>query len=289
MRFSFVIFGVQADHSTALVRRAETLGFDTVWFGDHIVTPVQIDSPYPYSRSGSAGYGPETPLNDVWVAIAHAAAQTTSIKLGPSVLILPLRHPVAVAQAAATAQNMSQGRLVLGVGAGWLREEFDALEIPFETRGRRTDEALEIMSRLWSGAEVSYDGEHFAFAPVKLGMTPSTPIPITVGGASPPALRRAAGTDGWNGPEVSLAQAIHLRDKLLALRAAAGLAEQPFRFYVKPPGIEPELLRSYHDAGFEDLVVPFRALYREPPLRHLHDQLAALDHLAETVMLPDLI
>jgi probable F420-dependent oxidoreductase len=289
LRFSFVIFGVRADHSTALVRRAEALGFDTVWFGDHVATPMRIDSAYPYSASGRVGYGAETPLNDVWVAIAHAAALTSSIKLGPSVLILPLRHPVAVAQVAATAQNISGGRIVLGVGAGWLREEFDALGIPFETRGRRMDEALEIIGSLWTRGEVGFDGEHFAFAPITLGMTPSVPIPITVGGLSPPALRRAARADGWNGAEGELATAIRQREQLLELRAAADVSEQPFRFYVKPPGIEPSTLRAYRDAGFEDLVVPFRALYQGPKPVGLADRLAALDHLAEAIMLPDLV
>jgi probable F420-dependent oxidoreductase len=289
LRFSFVIFGVRADHSTALVQRAEALGFDTVWFGDHVATPVRIDSVYPYSASGLAGYDTSTPLNDVWVAIAHAAAQTSSINLGPSVLILPLRHPVMVAQSAATAQNISGGRIVLGVGAGWLREEFDALGIRFDSRGQRMDEALEIIRSLWTGEEVGFDGQHFKFAPISLGMRPSVPIPITIGGASPPALRRAARADGWNGAEGELATAIRLRDQLLEHRAAAGIAEQPFRFYVKPTGIAPSTLRGYRDAGFEDLVVPFRALYEGPKPLGQADQLAALDRLAESVMLPDLV
>jgi probable F420-dependent oxidoreductase len=288
LRFSFVIFGVRSDHSTALVRRAESLGFDAVWFGDHVVTPIRIDSPYPYTASGSAGYSADTPLNDVWVSIAHAAAVTTTIKLGPSVLILPLRHPAVVAQAAVTAQNMSGGRVVLGVGAGWLREEFDALGVPFETRGSRMDDALEIMRELWTGREVASDGAYFSFAPVKLGMTPVSPIPVTVGGASLPALRRAARCDGWNGPEVPLDVAIRHREHLLQLRSAAGREGQPFRIYAKPPGIEPAVLRAYRDAGFEDLVVPFRALYSGRPLT-LADQLAALERLADAIMLPDLV
>jgi probable F420-dependent oxidoreductase len=288
LRFSFVIFGVPAEQSTALVRRAESLGFDAVWFGDHVVTPARIDSPYPYSESGSAGYSTATPLNDVWVSIAHAAAQTSTITLGTSVLILPLRHPAAVAQAAATAQNMSLGRIVLGVGAGWLREEFDALGVRFESRGRRMDEALEIIRRLWSGAEVGFDGEHFSFEPVALGMAPSLPIPITVGGISPAALRRAAASDGWNGAEVPLEQAARLRDHLLELRAANGASGDGFRFYVKPSSIDPDVLRGYAEAGFEDLVVPFRQLYRANQPLSLPRKLDALDRLAESVMLSDL-
>jgi alkanesulfonate monooxygenase SsuD/methylene tetrahydromethanopterin reductase-like flavin-dependent oxidoreductase (luciferase family) len=110
VRFSFVIFGVRPEHTALLVQRAESLGFDAVWFGDHIVNPVPSRSRYPYSASGSAGYSVDTPLSDVWVSIAHAAALTESIELGPSVLILPLRHPAVVSQAAVGAQNASGGR-----------------------------------------------------------------------------------------------------------------------------------------------------------------------------------
>ena len=184
---------------------------------------------------------------------------------------------------------MSRGRIVLGVGAGWLREEFEALGVPFDNRGRRMDKALEIIRRLWSGGEVGFDGEYFSFEPVSLGMTPSVPIPITVGGVSPAALRRAARSEGWNGAEVPLEQANTLRDRLLELRARAGVSDARFRFYVKPPGISPDVLRGYRDAGFEDLVVPFRQLYRADQPVTLPEKLDALDRLAESVMLPDLV
>jgi probable F420-dependent oxidoreductase len=288
VRFSFVIFGVPSHHSTPLVARAEALGFDTVWFGDHVVTPHRMDTRYPYSESGSAGYTHATPLNDVWVAIAHAAAATATIRLGTSVLILPLRHPFAVAQAAVTAQNMSGGRVVLGVGAGWLREEFDALGIDFATRGRRTDEALDVIRQLCADAPAGFSGEFFSFPPVSLGMTPVAPVPITVGGTSRAALRRAARMDGWMGAEVSLEEAIRHRAEMAAMREAAGLDPEAFRCYVKPASTDADVLRRYAEAGFDDVVVPFRALYRDGPPLTLDQQLAALGEMAETVMLPEL-
>jgi probable F420-dependent oxidoreductase len=295
VRFSFVIFGVRPEHSALLVQRAESLGFDAVWFGDHVVNPVRSRSRYPYSASGSAGYSVDTPLSDVWVSIAHAAALTESIELGPSVLILPLRHPAAVAQAAVTAQNASRGRLRLGVGAGWLREEFEALQVPFETRGRRMDEALEIIRRLLTGEEVGFEGEFFSFAPVKLGMTPVRPIPLTIGGASSAALGRAARFDGWNAPEVSLEDAVRMREKLIRLREGSGgddAGARPrdrFRIYVKPASIETDVLRRYREAGFEDVVVPFRALYAREETISLERQLASLDDLASRIMIPELV
>jgi probable F420-dependent oxidoreductase len=288
VRFSFVIFGVPSHHSTALVTRAEELGFDTVWFGDHIVTPHRIQTRYPYTESGSAGYTHATPLNDVWVAIAHAAAATRTIRLGTSVLILPLRHPFAVAQSAVTAQNMSGGRVALGVGAGWLREEFDALGVDFASRGRRMDEALDVIRHLCADAPTGHSGEFYSFPPVSLGMTPVAPVPITVGGVSRAALRRAARMDGWMGAEVSLEEAIRYRAEIAALRESAGLDPDAFRCYVKPGDIEPDLLRRYAEAGFDDVVVPFRALYRDGPPLTLPQQLDALAEMAEAVMLPDL-
>jgi len=280
---------VRPEHSALLVQRAESLGFDAVWFGDHIVNPVGSESRYPYSASGSAGYSIDTPLSDVWVSIAHAAALTDSIELGPSVLILPLRHPAAVAQAAVTAQNASGGRLRLGLGAGWLREEFEALGVPFETRGRRMDEALEIIRWLWTGEEVEFDGEFFQVPPVKLGMTPAVPIPITIGGASPAALRRAATSDGWNAPEISLDDAVRMRERLSRLREGVGKGEGPFRMYVKPASVATEVLLQFREAGFEDVVVPFRALYAGVGPMSLEQHLAALEQLAERIMIPELV
>ncbi|HUA03983.1 MAG TPA: TIGR03619 family F420-dependent LLM class oxidoreductase [Solirubrobacteraceae bacterium] len=280
---------MRPEHSALLVQRAESLGFDAVWFGDHIVNPVGSESRYPYSASGSAGYSIDTPLSDVWVSIAHAAALTDSIELGPSVLILPLRHPAAVAQAAVTAQNASGGRLRLGLGAGWLREEFEALGVPFETRGRRMDEALEIIRWLWTGEEVEFDGEFFQVPPVKLGMTPAVPIPITIGGASPAALRRAATSDGWNAPEISLDDAVRMRERLSRLREGVGKGEGPFRMYVKPASVATEVLLQFREAGFEDVVVPFRALYAGVGPMSLEQHLAALEQLAERIMIPELV
>lgn len=287
MRFSFVIFGLSCRHSTALAERAEQLGFDAVWFGDHVVSPRVVESAYPYSESGDAGYTADTPLTDVWVSIAHASAVTRTIGLGPNVLLLPLRHPAVVAQAAVSAQDASEGRLRLGVGAGWLEEEFSALGVDFSSRGRRLDEALAVLRGLCTGDWFSYDGEFFSFPDVKLGTCASAPIPISVGGSSAPALRRAARCEGWNGAEQSLEQSISHRDQLLELRAAED-ADQDFRIYAKPLTAEPDVLRSYQEAGFQDLVVPLRELYNGEAVS-LAQQLAALERLAEQIMVVDLV
>jgi alkanesulfonate monooxygenase SsuD/methylene tetrahydromethanopterin reductase-like flavin-dependent oxidoreductase (luciferase family) len=170
-----------------------------------------------------------------------------------------------------------------------LREEFEALEVPFKTRGRRMDEALEIIRRLWTGEEISFQGEFFSLPPVKLGMTPMSPIPTSIGGASSAALSRAARWGGWNAPELSLDDVVQAREKLLRLRDADGHGRDPFRIYVKPAAIDSDLLLRYREAGFEDLVVPFRALYAGEGTISLDRQLAGLEELAARIMIPELV
>jgi probable F420-dependent oxidoreductase len=286
MRFSFVIFGVPTEHSTPLVQQAEALGFHTVWFGDHVLTPVGHRSQYPYRPE--AGYGPDTPLNDVWVSIAHAAALTSEIRLGTSVYVLPLRHPAVAAQAAATVQNLSGGRLVMGLGAGWLREEFDELGLDFKTRGARLDEGVDLLERLWSGTQVSYEGRHYRLAASQLGTVPSAPIPLTFGGSSTAALRRAATRgDGWNGPELTFDDNVRRRARLEELRTWAGRESVPFSLYVKPKEqLSRDLISRYVEAGFHDLVLPFGFAREDGRQRTLRESLDAVERLAELAFSP---
>ena len=151
---------------------------------------------------------------DVWVNAAHLAAHTTTLKIGSGVLVLPLRSPFVTARAVASAQLLSGGRILLGVGTGWLREEFDAVGEDFDGRGRRTDEAIGILRRLWSGEVVEHDGESYSFGPVQF-VPAVDPPPVVVGGTSKPALRRAARLgDGWYGPSVPLEQSVAARDAI---------------------------------------------------------------------------
>ena len=283
MRFSFVLFGHPAPDCSPLVQQAERLGFDTVWFGDHVVNVVGYRSQYPYRPS--AGYAPDTPLGDVWVLISHASAVTSRIALGTSVYLLPLRHPAVAAQSAATAQNLAAGRIVMGVGAGWLREEFEQLDVPFEKRGARLEEAVQVLQLLWSGDSVDFAGRWFHLSGAQLGTVPGKRIPVTFGGASEAALRRTAVYgDGWNGPECNLAENIDYRDRLNALRAEAGRLDEPFRFYVKPLEVpDREVLRRYEEAGFDDVVLPLGHLSAEGRPRTLVESLAAVERLGELV------
>lgn len=182
-----------------LAVEAERLGFESVWLSEHLVLPAAFDgSRYP---DGRLPIRPDTPLFDVPVIGAALAARTTVLRVGTYVYQLGLRHPFVAARAIATLDWMSGGRVELGVGAGWLREEWEASGADFDTRGRRLDEAIRVCTRLWSEPVVEHHGEFFAFPPVTFEPKPlQRPLPVHVGGESNAALRRAAalGT-GWIG------------------------------------------------------------------------------------------
>lgn len=182
----------EPDNAVALARAAESAGFDSLWTFEHVVVPHSFGSTYPYSASGKAPGLLNTAMPDPMVWLAYVAAATSTIKLGTGILILPQRNPVVMAKQAATLDVMSGGRLRLGVGVGWLREEFDALGVPFERRGARTDDYVAAMRALWSAGNVSFDGEFTSFATVGALPRPlNGAVHITIGGHSEAAARRA--------------------------------------------------------------------------------------------------
>lgn len=197
MRFgmSFVNTGpaVTGEGAAALAVAAEHAGFDSLWTVEHVVVPAGYESPYPYSRSGKmAGGAEDFDLPDPLVWLAYVAGVTETILLGTGIVILPQRNPVILAKAAASLDVLSGGRVVLGVGAGWLAEEFAALGVPFDDRGARTDEYIAVMRTLWTDGPSTYHGDYASFADVYSRPLPvQRPIPIVIGGHSKRAARRA--------------------------------------------------------------------------------------------------
>jgi probable F420-dependent oxidoreductase len=184
-----------------LAQAAEDLGFDSIWLSDHVVVPEHIASSYPYSVDGSFPTRPDQPYLEPLSALAYLAGMTRRVRLGTHVLILPYRHPLLTAKMVATIDNLSGGRVDLGIGVGWMREEFEALGQPtYARRGAATDEQVKILKTVWSEEVASFDGEFYSFE--RLGALPH-PIqkphpPIWIGGHSPAALRRTARYgDGW--------------------------------------------------------------------------------------------
>ncbi|MGH8012423.1 MAG: LLM class F420-dependent oxidoreductase [Candidatus Binataceae bacterium] len=175
-----------------LAREAEQLGFESIWTVEHVVIP-QPHMPYPGSKDGRMPGGDEVPIPDPLMPLAYAAAITSRIKLSTGVVILPQRHPLYLAKQLATLDLLSHGRLMIGIGSGWMKEEFEAVGVDFHTRGARTDEAIQAMRALWSEDAASFHGKHFHFHDVKSYPKPIQKggVPIHVGGHSAAAARRA--------------------------------------------------------------------------------------------------
>jgi probable F420-dependent oxidoreductase len=182
------------DQLAHLARTAEEVGLESIWTVEHVVIPVAYRSRYPYDPSGRIP-GPENvPIPDPILPLAYAAALTSRIRLGTGVVILPQRHPVYVAKEMATLDVLSRGRAILGVGVGWLREEFETVGVPFAERGARTDESIRAIRSLWADEPAAFEGRFFRWGPVESQPKPvqRPGVPIVIGGHSDPAARRAA-------------------------------------------------------------------------------------------------
>jgi probable F420-dependent oxidoreductase len=203
-----------------LGQAAEASGFESLWTVEHVVVPKGYQSEYPYAEGGRMP-GPENmPLCDPLMWLTYVAAATTTIRLGTGVLILPQRNPVVLAKELATLDHLSGGRVILGIGSGWLEEEFDAIGVPFATRGKRTDEHIEALRALWTQSPSTYDGEMVSFRDVFSHPQPDQgSIPIVVGGHTKVAARRA----GRLGDGFMPAKG-ELDDLLITMRATAAEA-----------------------------------------------------------------
>jgi len=184
---------VDPSKAVDLLQAGEEAGFESAWTVEHTVVPAGYESAYPYSPDGRmAGGKYDIPLPDPLIWMAYAAAATTRIKLGTGILILPQHSPVITAKQIATLDYMSGGRVLLGIGVGWLREEFEAIGVPFDDRGRRTDEYVAVMRELWSADAPSFQGEFISFDGAYCRPQPTNgSVPIIVGGHSKAAARRA--------------------------------------------------------------------------------------------------
>lgn len=226
--------GANANDILGVARAAEDHGFDAVWMFDHLFTPTDLESKYPYSRDGSYALSASDPFFDPLGLFGVLAGATERIKIGTGVMIGAYRHPIVLAKTLATIENFAPGRIILGIGTGWMEEEFDALDVPFPRRGARLTEYIAALRTLWSGAPSSFDGEFYSWPESGFLPAPTAPVPLIVGGHSDLALRRAAEHgDGWavvtgRGQGSGLAGAKTRIDLLQQMRSDAGTAEKPF-------------------------------------------------------------
>lgn len=241
-----------------LAKEAEIAGFDALWLAEHVFS-CDYSSVHPMRQKTQDVehnvIDPDVELADPWVIFGGIAAVTSRIKLATGIYVLPLRHPLVTARHMITLQQLSGERFLLGAGGGWLAEEFEILGIPFDGRGKRIDETIEILKLAGTGSAFTYDGRIFRFPRVLLSSRP-TSMPVIVGGNSMPALRRAARLgDGWFSSGIpSMETALRLRDKIQALRHTYGETGE-FKTYIRIADTDADLLERYQSEGIEDVVI----------------------------------
>ncbi|GAA3535051.1 TIGR03619 family F420-dependent LLM class oxidoreductase [Nocardioides daeguensis] len=229
MDFAMVTAYHPIDQLVPLARAAEEAGFTALSLADHVVDLETLATPYPYTRDGERRWAPDVDWPDPWVTIGALSQVTTELRFFTSIYVAAMRNPFVVAKAVGTAAALSGGRVALGVGVGWCREEFELLEEDFATRGRRTDEGLDLMRELWRPGWTEFAGEFYSCERLVMLPEPPGPIPVWVGGLSEVALRRAARNDGWIGDMATVDEAIAIVERLSALRRGAGKdPDEPF-------------------------------------------------------------
>ncbi|HLG91530.1 MAG TPA: LLM class F420-dependent oxidoreductase [Acidimicrobiales bacterium] len=266
-------------YATALARLAEAEGCESIWVVEHVVVPASYRSRYPYSADGRMGLTGDEAIPDPLDWLAYVAGCTERLRLATGMLILPEHNPVVLAKRLATIDALSGGRLLVGVGVGWLREEFEAVGVPFEARGQRADEYVAAMRALWAPGASSYQGRFVSFSGVKCHPKPAAGrIPVVVGGSSPAAARRAGRLGDGFFP-------LGMSPEELA-RALSAMAEEARRFGRDPAEVEVtvhatmdlDLARRYAELGVSRMVA---SAFDRPGL---DDTRAMLGRLIERVI-----
>jgi probable F420-dependent oxidoreductase len=231
MEFCFSATFSQPDELVPLARAGDEHGWSTLSVSDHLINPVETRSTYPYTKDGSRRWEMGTPWPDPWVTIGHLSAVTERLRFLTTVYILPARTPVHVAKQVGTAAVLSGNRVGLGIGMGWMEEEFDAMGVPFGQRGKRADEMLEVLRKLWTGEVVEHHGQFFDVPPLEMLPAPSEPVPVYVGGVSEAALRRAARHDGWVSDLHTVDELAGIRQQIEGYREEYGRTHVPFALF----------------------------------------------------------
>ncbi|MFA5708404.1 TIGR03619 family F420-dependent LLM class oxidoreductase [Mycolicibacterium sp.] len=242
----------------AVAAAAERAGFATLWAGERVVMVDESASRYPYSDDGVSPVSADSDWLDPFITLSFAGAATTRIGLATGVLVLPEHNPVAIAKRAASLDKLCAGRLALGVGIGWVREEFDALGVPFARRAERTADYVSALRALWRYDVASHDGEFVQFHDVRVNPKPrNRTLPIVLGGNSQAALEQAARwADGWYGFNLAdVEEAAEAASTLRRLTRAAGREPGDLRLCAALREPMPGDARRLADAGFDEMVL----------------------------------
>lgn len=248
------------EYITTYAQTAEEHGFASIWIGEHVVLFDEYESSYPYSDDGKVGLPGESGLLDLFATLTYLAAVTEKIRLGTAICLVPQRNPVYTAKEVATVDWLSKGRVDFGIGIGWLREEFEALNTPFEQRAARTRDYIDVMRSLWRDDVSTFAGDHYTLPPCRMFPKPLQDggPPIYFGGETEPALRRVAQIgDGWHGfnhlPDTAAGAVTTLESMLKKEGRSLDDIDITVCPYLQP--VQPSHLSAYRDAGVDQLVL----------------------------------
>ncbi|MCH2171451.1 LLM class F420-dependent oxidoreductase [Myxococcota bacterium] len=235
MKFTIAASFIDPGQLRDIAVAADESGWTAISFSDHVVHPETLDTPYPYTEDGSRRWEAFTPWPDPWVTIGALSSVTRRLRFNTNVFVLPMRNVFMAAKSISTAAVLSQDRVTLTVGVGWSNVEFELVGQDFRTRGRRTDEMVEVMRKLWTGEMVEHHGDFYDFDRLEMSPAPSARIPIWVGGISEAALRRAARLgDGWLSDLQTTAEIAECIEKIHTYRREYGREHLPFDIMASP-------------------------------------------------------
>lgn len=287
MRFTYAESMTDPDFYVPLAQAAERVGFDSMTIADSICYPEESDSVYPYTPDGSREFLENKPFIEAMILAMALGAATSTLRFTTFVLKLPVRPPVLVAKQAASVAYLTGSRLRLGVGVSPWPDDFQIMDVPWERRGRRTDEAIDIVRGLTGGGYFEYHGEIFDVPSIKINPVPTQPIPILIGGHSDAALRRAvARGDGWTHAGGDPEELDRMLDRLQKIRAAEGKSDTPFEIHVaSAEAYTVDGIKRLEDKGVTDVIVGFRNSYDvAPDAEPLAQKIANLENYAESVI-----
>ncbi len=282
MKIGIIFVNVGPKSGEAMIETAqlaEQAGIESVWTGEHVIIPLDYESKYPYSDDGRMPADPENPLVDPLIALSAIAGATSTIRLGTGVNILPQSNPLLLAKQVAGLDFVSNGRLDLGLGIGWLKEEFDAMGVPYERRGARFDDYVQAMRKVWSGDPVEHQSDFISWSNFKSFPLPvQDPLPIHMGGDKGKIFERTAKYgNGWFTPRLSLEE---------VQTGMASIAEECGKIGRDPAEIEIttmwamqgglDTVKEYQDAGVARMLLPL--------LIFGNDHKAGLDMLNDQVL-----
>lgn len=287
MRFSYAESMTDPANYLPLARAVEAAGYASFIVPDSIAYPEVSDSTYPYSPDGTRDFLEDKPFIEPFSLIPAMATVTETLRFTTFVVKLPIRHPVLVAKQVGSVAVLTGDRFGFGVGTSPWPEDYDICDVPWERRGTRMDEMIDIIRGLTSPGYFEYDGEIFQLQSIKMSPTPAEPVPILLGGHGEPALKRAAERgDGWMHAGGDPDELVRCLDRLRELRTALGREQDPFEIHVISfDAWSVDGVHRLEDLGVTDAIVGFRDAYQPgPDTQPLQDKIDALNQFADEVI-----